>query len=91
MKVATRSPSQPSFDEDHGVRCGEGERAVGGGILYDGPATSGFGVGANGPLDATFTTSETTTGDVPKYWYASIGSIFGGPIDARYKVIALCE
>jgi hypothetical protein len=31
------------------------------------------------------------SGDVPKYWYGSIQSIFGGPIDKRYKVIALCE
>lgn len=91
MKVATRMPSSPSFDSDHRVRCPNDKRAVGGGLLYRGSASSGYGLGGLGPLDSSSTYEGTTSGDVPKYWYGSIQNVSGGPIDNAYKVIALCE
>lgn len=91
MQVALRKPSSPTFDIDHGVDCPGTKRPVGGGLLYDGPADRDiYGMGANGPLDETFTTANTELGDVPEIWYGVIAN-FSSPIADRFKVIALCE
>ena len=90
MKVATRKPSSPSFDADHAVRCPDGKRAVGGGLLYRGSPQANVVAGGIGPLDETGSTAETTNGDVPKYWYGAINPV-QGELNTRYKVIALCE
>jgi hypothetical protein len=70
------------------ARCGQGKRALGGGVVQSGSA-SGLNVRASGPLDASGVTVETNDGDKAKQWYADIINFSG---DERViKVFAICE
>jgi hypothetical protein len=77
--------------------CPAGTRVVGGGIgtthpVIDSPFLSdaAWQLMHSGPLDGTGTTAGTNTGDVGRFWYASLRKFPLGPPD-RYKVFALCS
>jgi hypothetical protein len=79
------------------VMCPAGTRAVGGGIgtthpVIDRPQLrdATWQLMHNGPLDGTGTTADTTTGDIARFWYASLHKFHDGPA-TRYKVFALCS
>jgi hypothetical protein len=69
--------------------CPGNKRALGGGVVQSGPASTGLRVRASGPLDATGFTSETITGDIVKQWYAAVSNNTGGSRD--FKVFAICS
>ncbi len=68
--------------------CPGTKRALGGGVVQSGPATWLY-VKASGPLDSTGVTSQTTTGDIAKQWYAAVSNFSGATAD--FKVFALCS
>jgi hypothetical protein len=79
------------------VACPGGRRVVGGGIgtthpVIDRPQLddADWQLMHSGPLDATGTTAATNTGDVGRFWYASLHKFHDG-VPARVKVFALCS
>jgi hypothetical protein len=79
------------------IQCPAGQRVVGGGIgttvneidrtdLSD----ASWQVMHSGPLDGTGSTSGTFTGDIARFWYASLRRPADSPA-AVYKVFALCS
>lgn len=69
------------------AQCGQGERAVGGGVVPIGPPDFLF-VLASGPLDASGSIDDTRGGDAPKQWRAVI---YNADDDGRvFKVFAVC-
>jgi hypothetical protein len=64
--------------------CPTGRAALGGGVGFH--VGSGL-VSVSGPLDESGSTAQTVDGDVPRYWYAHVGSIAPGDTAV---VFALC-
>ncbi len=71
---------------DASAVCPAGRRALGGGVVQSGSAT-GINVSMSGPLDNTGVTSNTTTGDIAKRWYAAVHASGG---ERELKVFAIC-
>jgi hypothetical protein len=78
------------------IKCPGSRRVVGGGIGTTYPAIdrphledADWQLMHSGPLDETGTTAGTWTGDIARYWYASLRKSQGGPAEV-YKVFALC-
>ncbi len=71
------------------AKCGTTKRALGGGVVQSGPATSFLRVVASGPLDSTGVTLETNDGDRAKQWYAAVHNSTGEL--RELKVFAICE
>ena len=63
--------------------CPDGQRAVGGGILGAGQLE------ASGPVDETFQSSNTVTGDIPRGWFVSM--VTDSAIPPTYRMYALCS
>ncbi len=63
--------------------CPTGQRAVGGGILGAGRLE------ASGPVDETFQSSNTVTGDIPRGWFVSM--VTDSTIPPTYRMYALCS
>ncbi len=88
--VATPMLTVDSLQVDEAfAKCPGTKRAVGGGVVQSGAASSGLGVVVSGPLDETGVTSETITGDIAKQWYAAVRN--GSPGQLNYKVFAICS
>jgi hypothetical protein len=69
------------------AKCGQGERAVGGGLVAIGPPNYGPML-SSGPLDASGSIANTRDGDIPKQWHASV---YNADDDGRvFKVFAVC-
>ena len=81
---------EPGTVRDEIVACPAGQRLVGGGVGQTGPTNSKFGlVQQSGPLGPSGATATTKTGEIGRYWYASVFNFEQG---ARrdYKVFAIC-
>ena len=79
------------------IMCPGGQRVVGGGIgtthpVIDRPQLNeaSWQLMHSGPLGDTGTTAGTRSGDVGRFWYASLHKFQGGP-PAKVKVFALCS
>jgi hypothetical protein len=69
------------------VTCPGGERALGGGIVHEGPLLD-YDLRASGPLDASGTMAGTDDGDRPVSWYAAASNFSGGP--ANFRLFVVC-
>jgi hypothetical protein len=69
------------------ARCGEGRRALGGGIVQDG-SPARLGLLASGPLDASGVAQQTGDGDVPKQWVAAVSNFDAN--QRTFRVFAIC-
>ena len=69
-----------------GVRCPDGQRVVGGGIVQAGPAKF-LRLRDSGPLDATGLAANT--GELAQRWYATVEN--RNPDKVNFKVLAVCE
>ena len=65
------------------MSCPTGQRAIGGGILGAGRLE------ASGPVDETFQSSNTVTGDIPRGWFVSM--VTDSAIPPTYRMYALCS
>jgi hypothetical protein len=70
------------------VRCPDGQRVVGGGIVQGGPAKF-IGLRDSGPLDDTGLAANTDDGDLGRRWYATVEN--RNPHKVNFKVLAVCE
>jgi Ca2+-binding RTX toxin-like protein len=71
------------------VDCPAGKRVVGGGLSQFDIASPPFGwVQSSGPVDATGTTANTSSGDVAEGWYASVFNF--GAKERNFQVYAIC-
>jgi hypothetical protein len=68
--------------------CPGTKRALGGGVVQSGPATS-LRVLASGPLDGTGVTLNTNDGDKAKQWYAAV--LNGSREQRTFRVFAICS
>ncbi len=64
------------------LRCPEGEVALGGGA-----SASGVTVAVSGPLNASGSTEDTNTGDVPRYWYTALNNPGEDRVPANFYAI----
>jgi hypothetical protein len=84
VELVTREFVIESDIETKTARCPTGSRAVGGGAFVE------FGyLIASGPTDGSGTYAQTTTGDAPRRWLATIRNQMGEPNVAR--VFAICS
>jgi hypothetical protein len=68
--------------------CPSGRRALGGGIIQEGPARF-LRVLDNGPLDASAVAANASDGAIAQKWYAAIKNRNTHRVD--FKVLAVCE
>lgn len=68
------------------VTCPGGERALGGGIVQEGPIGD-VDLRASGPLDASGTMAGTRDGDRPVSWYGAASNFTGSPRNFRLFVV----
>jgi len=73
---------------DASVRCPDGKRALGGGMLHDQGDNIFLAAQPMGPLDASNEITGTVPGDTPKIFY---GGLKGAGVSAELKVLAVCE
>ena len=83
VELATRDFEIGGLVESKSVRCPAGRRAVGGGAFIEGGIIT-----ASGPTDETGTYLHTSSGDVPRRWFATVRNQLGEPAPAR--VFATC-
>ena len=86
---ATKLTVDDAQTDQEYVKCGQGKRALGGGIVQSGTADN-FSVQTSGPLDASGETLNTIDGDRAKQWYAGVENNSGDD-DRVFKVFAICE
>jgi hypothetical protein len=70
------------------AKCPAGRRALGGGLVQEGPAKF-LRETASAPLDATGAATSTGDGDIARRWYASVENRNPGRVS--FKVLAICE
>ena len=81
---------EPGTVRDDFVACPAGQRLVGGGVGQTGSTNSKFGVvQQSGPLGPSGATATTKTGEIGRYWYASV-FYFSQGARRDYKVFAIC-
>ena len=86
---ATKLTVDDAQTDQEYVKCGQGKRALGGGIVQSGTADN-FSVQTSGPLDASGETLNTIDGDKAKQWYAGVENNSGDD-DRVFKAFAICE
>ncbi len=84
VELATRDFEIEGLIESKSVKCPAGRRAVGGGAFIEGVGI----ITASGPTDETGAYLQTSSGDVPRRWFATIRNQLGEPAPAR--VFATC-
>jgi hypothetical protein len=87
VAAAVPSKSQTGTGEES-AKCPGKQRALGGGVVQIGPATTGW-VRASGPLDNTGDPANTQSGDIAKQWYASVANL--DEQSQNFKVFAICS
>lgn len=89
INSTTKTLRRDEISQAH-VKCGSGERAVGGGFTVS-PTPTGVYAQANGPLGASGEAVSTQSGDVPREWFAQVNYIEGGVADKTVRFFAVCS